>query len=79
MKIKSKKFGHTFNMNDRQYSNFIYSKVYDQGGKLKFLNSSKDYSIINESKISDTKFYLACVGMAVLTVASVLLHIQWNY
>ena len=79
MKIKSKKFGHLLNMTNKQYADFIYSKVYDQDGKFKSLNTSEDYIVINESKVSDTKFYLTCVGLTILSIASILLHIQWNY
>ena len=79
MKIKSKKFGHSLNMSNKQYADFIYAKAYNQDGKFKSLNTSEDYIVVNESKVSNTKFYLTCIGLTVLSIASILLHIQWNY
>ena len=42
-------------MSNKQYTDFIYAKAYNQDGKFKSLNTSEDYSVVNESKVSNTK------------------------
>ena len=74
MKIRNTQYGHSFEMNSKQASEFLHSK----NARGRFINLN-DYEVIKESKISDTKFYLTCIGLIVLTVASVLLHINLNY
>ena len=74
MKIKNTKFGHSFELNNQQTADFLHAK----NARKQFINLN-DYEVIQESKVSDTKFYLTCIGLTVLTVASALLHIQWNY
>jgi len=61
-------------MNSKQVSEFLHSK----NARKQFINLD-DYEVIEESKISDKKFYLTCIGLTVLTVASVLLHLNLNY
>jgi len=74
MKIRNKHYGHSFEMNSKQVSEFLHSK----NARKQFINLD-DYEVIEESKISDKKFYLTCIGLTVLTVASVLLHLNLNY
>jgi len=74
MKIRNTQYGHSFEMNSKQVADFSHSK----NARGQFINLN-DYEVIEESKISDTKFYLTCIGLTVLTVASVLLHINLNY
>ena len=74
MIIKNTKFGHSFEMNNKQAADFLHSK----NARKQFINLD-DYKVVQESKVSDTKFYLTCIGLTVLTVVSILLHINLNY
>ena len=75
MKITNKHTGYSFNLSEKQTANFFYTK----NAKGEYINSSEDYTIENESDISDTRHYITCIGLFLLMVASGLLHIQWNY
>ncbi len=75
MKITNKHTGYSFNLSEKQTANFFYAK----NAKGEYINSSEDYTMENESDISDTKYYLTCIALFILTIASGLLHIHWNY
>ena len=67
MKITHIKNRHSFELNEKEAADFF------------FKNDYKNYEIEETSKISDTQHYLTCIGLAVLSLGSVLLHIHWNY
>ena len=67
MKITHIKNGHSIELNETEAADFF------------FRNDHKDYEIEETSKISDTKYYLTCIALFILMVASGLLHIHWNY
>ena len=68
MKIKNIKYGHSFELNNKEAADFFFKNDYT---KYKIEDTSKE--------ISNTQFYLTCIGLAVLSLGSVLLHIHWNY
>jgi hypothetical protein len=68
MKITNIKSGHSFELNEKEAADFF------------FRNDYRDYEIEDTSKkISDTQYYLACIGLFLLTVGSALLHLHLNY
>ena len=68
MKITNVKNGHSFELNNKEAADFF------------FKNDYTNYTIEDTSnQISNTQFYLACIGLAVLSISSVLLHINLNY
>ena len=75
MKLTNKKTGHSFNLSGKGAADFFYAK----NAKGEFINKSEDYSINNKNEISQLKFFLACVGLMALSLASFLLYLQLNY
>ncbi len=68
MKIKNIKHGHSFELNAKEAADFFFKNDYTK------------YQIVDTSKeISNTKFYLTCIGLFALSLGSVLLHIHLNY
>ena len=68
MKITNINNGHSFELNNKEAADFF------------FKNDYTNYQIEDTSKkISDTQYYLACIGLFLLTVGSALLHLHLNY
>ena len=79
MKFTSKKTGLSFNLSGKGAADFFYAKVYNQDGRVKYLNQISDYYIDDKDEISQTKFFFLCVGLILLFAGSILLHIHLNY
>ncbi len=81
MKITSKKTGLSFNLSGKGAADFFYAKVFNQDGRVKYLNKIDDYyiDIDDKDEISQTKFFFLCVGLILLFAGSILLYIHLNY
>ena len=76
MRLTNKKTGHSFNLSGKGAADFFYAK----NAKGQYINLEKDYSFDDDTNdISQTKFFLCCLGLFALVVASVLLHFHLNY
>ena len=77
MKVTHKQYGHSYELNPKQAADFFFKNDhnnYDYPDSFSPTTNKEDVS-----QISDTKYYLACIALFILTVASAFLHIHWNY
>ena len=73
MKVTHKKYGHSYELNPKQAADFFFKNDHNN---YDYPDSFKEDT---SNQISNTQFYLACIGLAVLSISSVLLHIHLNY
>ena len=76
LRLTNKQTGHSFNLSAKEAADFFCKK----NARKEFINPFEKYIVEDVSKeVSTFKFWLCCIALIVLFVASILLLIQVNY
>jgi hypothetical protein len=77
LRLTNKQTGHSFNLSAKEAADFFCKK----NARKEFINPFEKYLIkdTNNEVGKAFKFWLCCIALMVLFVASILLHIQLNY